>query len=103
MTLELRKNPDILRTLGEQKNQEVLVGFALETESGPANAKKKLETKRLDLIVLNDPTRDDSAFGADTNVVTIIHANGTAEELPKLTKRAVADKILDRVRPLIKH
>ncbi len=62
-----------------------------------ANAKRKLNEKKLDLIVANDVTDKDSGFGADTNKVTIISRDGKAESLPLLTKREVADKMLDRV------
>ena len=75
----------------------MIVGFALETGDGKSRAKKKLKEKNCDLIVLNDPTRPDSAFGGDTNRVTLIDARGRAEELPTLTKREVAGHIWDRV------
>ncbi|GAH65025.1 unnamed protein product, partial [marine sediment metagenome] len=68
-----------------------------ESEDIVANAKKKLQNKQLDLIVANDITDKKSGFGVDTNKVTLIDKKGKVEKLPLLTKREVADKILDRV------
>lgn len=102
VVLELKKNPDILKSLGEQKAHQILVGFALETHNGLKSAQEKLAGKHLDAIVLNNPTDEGAAFGADTNVVTIIMSDGTVERLPKLSKFEVATRILDRVVPLLK-
>ncbi len=66
-----------------------------------ANARQKLQKKNLDLIVANDITSADSGFGVDTNKVTIIDKKGKADNLPLLTKREVADKILDKVAGLL--
>ncbi len=99
LTLELVRTPDILT---EVKGNFIKVGFAAESEDVIANAKKKLEQKKLDLIVANDITAADSGFGADTNKVTIIDRDGRAEELPLLSKREVAEKILDRIAEFIK-
>jgi len=98
LTLELVRTPDIL---AEAKGDFIKVGFAAESENVVANAKKKLEKKQLDLIVANDITDPSSTFGSDTNKVTIIDQDGKAEELPLLSKREAADKILDRVVELI--
>jgi len=94
LTLELVRTPDILV---EVKGSFVRVGFAAESDDLVANAQKKLEQKQLDIIVANDITAADSGFGVDTNKVTLIDKQGKVEELPLLTKREVADKILDRV------
>ena len=94
LTLGLVRTPDILT---EVKGNFLKVGFAAESEDVVANARKKLEQKQLDLIVANDITDPHSGFGADTNKVTLIDRNGKVENLPLLTKREVADKILDRV------
>jgi phosphopantothenoylcysteine decarboxylase/phosphopantothenate--cysteine ligase len=94
LTLELVRTPDIL---AEVKGNFLRVGFAAESEDIVANAKKKLEKKQLDLIVANDITDKKSGFGVDTNEVTLISRDGKVESLPLLTKREVADKILDRV------
>ena len=94
LTLELVKTPDIL---AEVTGSFVRVGFAAETEDVIENAKKKLESKQLDIIAANDVTAPDSGFGVDTNKVTLIDRDGKTEDLPLMTKREVADKILDKV------
>jgi phosphopantothenoylcysteine decarboxylase / phosphopantothenate---cysteine ligase len=94
-TLELTKAPDILSTIKEGKF--IKVGFKAETQDLEDNAKAKLYKTNLDLIVANDVTKPGSGFGTDTNEVTIINRQGKAEHLPLLSKREVADKILDRV------
>lgn len=94
LILELVRAPDIL---GEVQGDFIKVGFAAESEDLVANARKKLEQKRLDLIVANDITAADSGFDVDTNRVTLIDKTGQTEELPLMTKREVADKVLDRV------
>ena len=94
LALELERTPDIL---GEVKGKFLRVGFAAESENLVANAKGKLEKKRLDLIVANDITAKDSGIGADTNQVVIIDRKGKMEKLPLLPKREVADRILDKV------
>jgi len=94
LTLELVRTPDIL---GEVKGSFIKVGFAAESDDLVANAKKKLAKKKLDLIVANNITDKDSGFGVDTNKVTLIDKTGKAESLPLMTKREVADRILDRV------
>jgi phosphopantothenoylcysteine decarboxylase/phosphopantothenate--cysteine ligase len=102
MTLEMEKNPDILRGAGEQKGRQVLVGFALETSNGLQNARQKLAAKHLDAVVLNDPTEEGAGFGTDTNVVTILMADGRVDRLPQMSKLAVAEEILNRVAPLFR-
>ncbi len=99
LTLNLVKTPDIL---GGVKGKFIKVGFAAESENLVANAKKKLVEKKLDLIIANDITKADSGFDADTNRVIIIDKKGKTEELPLMSKREVADKILDRVKGLLK-
>lgn len=98
MTLRLRPTPDILAALGREKRPgQTLVGFALETDDGLANARRKLEKKNLDWIVLNDPKEEGAGFGVGTNRVTLLHRSGRMEALPLMPKRAVAEAILDRV------
>jgi hypothetical protein len=94
LTLELVRTPDIL---AEVKGDFIKVGFAAESENLVENARKKLEKKQLDLIVANDITDKESGFGVDTNKVTLISRDGTVESLPLMSKREVADRILDRV------
>jgi phosphopantothenoylcysteine decarboxylase/phosphopantothenate--cysteine ligase len=79
----------------------VIVGFALETSDGIANARAKLEAKGLDLIVLNDATEPGAGFDVDTNRVTVIDAQGGQDELPLLSKHDVAEIILDRIQQRI--
>ena len=99
LTLELVKTPDIL---AEAKGKFLRVGFAAESENLAANARKKLQKKNLDLIVANDITDPDCTFGSDNNKVTLIGKDGKAKNLPLLSKREVADKVLDRVTGLLK-
>lgn len=99
--VELEPTPDILRELGRQKTRQVLVGFAAETEELEEHGREKLQEKNLDLIVANDVTRPGAGFGADTNIVTLIFADGRVEALPKLSKREVAERILDAVIKLL--
>jgi phosphopantothenoylcysteine decarboxylase/phosphopantothenate--cysteine ligase len=99
LTLRLVPNPDIIAGLAGEPL--VKVGFAAETEDLIANARGKLERKGLDLIVANDVSAPDSGFGTDTNKVTLIDRNGV-EELPLLTKREVADRVVDRVVALLR-
>lgn len=101
LTLTLRPTPDILRRLGQEKRPgQALVGFAAETENVDQNARAKLRAKNLDLIVANDVTRPGAGFDGDTNIVTLIGADGAATALPQMTKRQVADALLDRVAAL---
>ena len=97
MTINLTQNPDILKSLGERKTRQILVGFALETEDGPANALQKLTSKNIDLIVLNNPHVEGAGFGSDTNVVTVLGRDGATENLPRMAKVDLAHVILDRV------
>ena len=97
LMVELVPNPDIAAALGERKRAgQTLVGFAAETNDVVANAQGKLRRKSLDLIVANDVTRAGAGFDVDTNIITLIDA-GSTRELPLMTKREAADRILDRV------
>ncbi len=98
LTLELIRTPDILT---EVKGNFLKVGFAAESRDVVGNAKQKLEKKQLDIIIANDITDTSSGFGVDTNKVTLIGQDGKVESLPLLTKREVADRILDRVVKLL--
>lgn len=97
LSLNLIANHDFLVDLGAEKRQRIVVGFAMETENGLANARRKLMEKHLDLIVLNDLTVAGAGFGVDTNVVTLLESEGEPISLPKLSKLEVADRILDRL------
>src|SRR5215831_3639690 len=102
LVLDLEPTPDILRDLGSHKNGKVLVGFAAETEDHVKNGLEKLKAKNLDLIVINPASGPDSAFDSDMNHATIIDASGKTEEIPLVSKSAMADRILDRVVQLLK-
>ena len=94
LNIPLVANPDILAGLGAVKKKgQTLVGFALETQNGVTNARKKLEAKNADLIVLNTP---EAGIGGGTNSVTLVESRSTVE-LPTASKREIAERILDRV------
>ncbi len=99
LSLELEKTADILAHVSkERKNGQIVAGFAAETTNVIEYAVEKLEKKGLDLVVANDITKEGAGFNSETNIATII-TKGTDEmiELPKMTKRALADKILDKI------
>ena len=102
MCLELTKNPDILKELGEKKAHQVLVGFCMETKDLIQNAKGKLQRKNLDLIVANNLNTQGAGFGTDTNVVTIIDKLGNEQSYDIMSKSDVADIVLDRALGFIK-
>ncbi|MBR4153029.1 MAG: bifunctional phosphopantothenoylcysteine decarboxylase/phosphopantothenate--cysteine ligase CoaBC [Selenomonadaceae bacterium] len=101
LTLELVKNPDILRELGTLKKNQVLVGFAVETQNILEYANKKLVEKNLDFIVANDVTAEGAGFGVSTNIATIIWREGDVETFDKMSKAALAEKIIERVANLL--
>ncbi|MFS0861433.1 bifunctional phosphopantothenoylcysteine decarboxylase/phosphopantothenate--cysteine ligase CoaBC [Fredinandcohnia sp. 179-A 10B2 NHS] len=101
MVLELERTTDILKTLGEQKENQLLVGFAAETTNVAEYAKRKLETKNLDLIVANNVTETGAGFGTDTNIVTIYKRDGSHVELPLMSKLEVAKAILQEVKLIL--
>jgi phosphopantothenoylcysteine decarboxylase/phosphopantothenate--cysteine ligase len=100
-TLDLEHTVDILAELGKKKKKQILVGFALETDTGIEQAKEKLKKKNLDLIVLNSMKDKGAGFGGDTNVITIIDRGGKIEKLPLMSKTEAAGKLLDRLSPLL--
>ena len=93
--LRLERTPDILSTIRDLKKNRLYAGFAAETENLISEASRKLEEKGLDLIVANDVSRPDSGFEVDTNKVTLLTSEGMAEELPVMSKREVANRILN--------
>jgi phosphopantothenoylcysteine decarboxylase/phosphopantothenate--cysteine ligase len=97
MSIDLTTTTDIAATLGKTKGERLLVGFALETHDEQANAERKLQTKNLDMIVLNSLQDKGAGFGVDTNKVTILCANGTKKDLPLLSKQEVANAIIDHL------
>jgi phosphopantothenoylcysteine decarboxylase/phosphopantothenate--cysteine ligase len=94
LTIELVKNPDILKTMGERKNHQFLVGFALETQHEEENAKTKLEKKNLDMIVLNSLRDRGAGFKSDTNKIKII-TKTEVKEFNLKSKNEVAEDILN--------
>ena len=96
LTLPLERNPDIAQALGEQKTHQTLVCFAAETNDLLENAKKKLIRKNCDLIVANDILEEGAGFQSDTNIVTLLDQHGTCEQLPRASKRDIADAILTK-------
>lgn len=103
LTLELVKNPDILKELGTLKKSQVLVGFAAETQNILEYANKKLVEKNLDFIVANDVTAEGAGFGVSTNIASIIWRNGTVESFSKMSKADLAEKIIERVEKTLCH
>lgn len=96
LTLELVKTPDIAMEVGRRKGQAKLVVFAAETQNLVENARKKLAKKNADMVVANDVTREGAGFGVDTNIVTLVRASDQ-EELPLMSKQALANVLLDRI------
>ncbi len=96
LTIELEKNTDILMEIGKiKKPNQVLVGFAAETENLLESARQKIEQKNLDLIVTNDITIPGAGFDTDTNIVKLIYRDGEITDLPLMDKLDVAGRILD--------
>jgi phosphopantothenoylcysteine decarboxylase/phosphopantothenate--cysteine ligase len=97
MSIQLERTTDILGTLGPQKTHQFLCGFSMETQNMLENSTAKLTKKNLDMIVANNLKVAGAGFGVDTNIVTIITANG-AQELPLMSKDDVADALLDAIK-----
>lgn len=97
MTLELAATRDILKSIGERKGAQRVMGFAAETEHLAENAAKKLNAKNLDMIAANDVTAAGAGFAGDTNAVTLYKRDGSAEHSGIMQKRALADWLLDRL------
>jgi phosphopantothenoylcysteine decarboxylase / phosphopantothenate---cysteine ligase len=104
LSLRLRVNPDILQELGGKKNdtRQFLVGFAAESTDFIKEGKRKLQNKNLDLIAVNDISRNNTGFEVDTNQITLIDHQGVLE-LPLVSKERTADLILDRIVALLKE
>ena len=98
MTIEMATTTDIAATLGQRKQpHQKLIGFALETHDEMHNAQRKLQSKNLDMIVLNSLQDAGAGFGTDTNKVTLLYADGTKKDLPLLMKQEVADEIINQI------
>jgi len=96
ITLELEPTPDILAGIAAGKGQRIVVGFAAETQDTLENARKKLESKSLDAIVVNDVSQPGIGFDSERNAVTILTRAG-AESVPETSKWEVAHRVLDAV------
>ena len=99
LTIDMKKTPDILAEVSALPGLKV--GFAAETEDLLNNARDKLTRKNLDMIVANDVSATDAGFAVDTNRVVILDKSGGQEELPLMSKREVADAVLNRVSALL--
>ncbi|MFE5427991.1 bifunctional phosphopantothenoylcysteine decarboxylase/phosphopantothenate--cysteine ligase CoaBC [Peribacillus simplex] len=95
--IEFERTKDILKELGENKTHQILVGFAAETNNVEEYARGKLVKKNADMIVANNVTVAGAGFGTDTNIVTIYDKDGSAIELPKMSKADIAKSILAEV------
>ncbi len=107
MTLELEPTADILADIAQQqksqgKQPQIIIGFAAETENVLENARKKLSSKSLDAIVVNDVSREGVGFDSDRNAVTII-SHEEVVEVPETSKWEVAQRVLDQVVKLRKQ
>ena len=103
MAIALTPNPDILLALGkEKKENQLLVGFAAETQSLETYAKQKLENKNLDLIVANNVAQEGAGFDGDSNIVTIFDRFGKEMQWECMSKHAVAEKLMDTILSYIK-
>lgn len=96
LSIALERTQDILAKLGSRKKHQFLCGFSMETENMLENSKTKLTKKKLDMIVANNLKEEGAGFAGDTNVVTVITADG-AESLPRMPKDAVAAAVVDRI------
>lgn len=100
LRLQLEPTPDILAAVAQAKDKRLLVGFAAETKDVVKNARAKLRTKKLDIVVANDITQEGAGFDVETNQVTLVTRDGHTLPLPKMSKLAVAHRLLDEVRRL---
>jgi phosphopantothenoylcysteine decarboxylase/phosphopantothenate--cysteine ligase len=101
LVLKLMPTADILKEASKTKTRQMVVGFAAETENVIQSAQEKLKNKNLDLIVANDISAPGIGFQSDSNQVTLIDKAGNIDPLPRLSKREIADVLLDRIK--IKH
>jgi phosphopantothenoylcysteine decarboxylase / phosphopantothenate---cysteine ligase len=96
LSLELEATPDILKEIALRKDSQIVVGFAAETENALENARRKLVSKNLDAVVVNDVSREGVGFDSDRNAVTIISRDEIVD-VPETTKQEVAQRVLDQV------
>jgi phosphopantothenoylcysteine decarboxylase/phosphopantothenate--cysteine ligase len=97
LQLVLERNPDILLELGQLKKQQMLIGFAAETQQLVLHAQEKLAKKNLDMIIANDVSVPGVGFNADHNIAKVLYRDGRIEELSKMSKEHMANIILDKI------
>ncbi len=102
LTLSFSPNPDIAKAMGQKKREQLIIGFAAESENLLKNAQGKLNAKNFDMIVVNDITEQDAGFKADTNRVNFINRSGEIEPQELMLKSELSALILDRVEKLLK-
>jgi phosphopantothenoylcysteine decarboxylase/phosphopantothenate--cysteine ligase len=100
-TLKLVATKDILMEASKIKTRQFVVGFAAETQNVTQSALEKLRKKKLDLIVANDISAPGIGFQSDNNQVTLIDHDEKIENLPRMTKKEIADILLDKVKGAI--
>jgi phosphopantothenoylcysteine decarboxylase/phosphopantothenate--cysteine ligase len=102
LRIDFEKNPDIAAYFGaRKKSNQLIVGFAAETEDLLENATNKIKSKNLDFIIANDVTMEGAGFEVDTNIVSIIYKDGTVENLPIMGKSELAKIIIDRIKNIL--
>ncbi|MEH7305908.1 bifunctional phosphopantothenoylcysteine decarboxylase/phosphopantothenate--cysteine ligase CoaBC [Neobacillus drentensis] len=102
-SIELERTKDILLELGKRKKNQVLVGFAAETENVEEYARKKLTKKNADMIVANNVKAEGAGFGTDTNIVTLFKRSGDVIDLPIMSKSNAAKRIIEEITSLLKE
>ncbi len=103
ITLELVKNPDILKEISAQKTSQIVVGFCAESENLLENAKEKIAKKGCDFLVANDISRKDIGFSSDYNEVNILNKSGNIKKLARASKQEIAKEILEVIYEQTKH
>jgi phosphopantothenoylcysteine decarboxylase/phosphopantothenate--cysteine ligase len=101
-SIPLAYTSDVLREVADSGADRITVGFSLEMENEKQRALVKLEDKKLDLVVMNNPSEPGCDFGSETNKVTFLYPDGKSEDLPLLPKDIVAERVMDRVEALIR-
>lgn len=103
LDIQMVKNPDIVKHYGNMKKNQIVIGFAAETDNLEKYAEEKMKEKNLDFIVANDVTVEGAGFKGDTNIVTIIENTGASNSYPLISKDMVASLILDKALGILKN
>ncbi len=103
LNLHLVQNPDIVSSIAKEKGRRIVVGFALEVENEVEAGLRKLRAKNLDLVMVNNPLKQGAQFGGDTNFGYLIDSDGRVEEVPLMSKREVARRILEKVSQMLER